>query len=460
MWSGIKDFSEGYVDAVADHLLPDNATPDCQNVLAPATGILRKRAGQQRYGGSFGDHAVRGMHAYYYGANRRLVVASGDRVLHKDPMTGNYLSIRTGLSTTALTCFTTTVHFLVAFNGVNPPWKWDGTTATLLANAPVDGQFAVLYKEKLFTVPLSTPSTLRWADSFQPELWPLVNFWDVGLGDGDAITNVIEHQGDLIILKHRSIHTLSGTGLSDFRMRNVHSSLGCVGPFAAVVAEPDLYFVSNDGLCVWNGMSVVNLSTQKIPALWSRINRAHIHKAVVGVWDDYVWFALPEGISTYNNLVVACKIHGKDVKFWPWRGINASCMQRFDDGNGLQFYTGDAISGWINRQYLGSEDFGQPVNAYWRGKAYAMDQPEYKKKFKEMRIIDSPNAPDVVLDASIDYAPHQFLRPISGDTLVRRFLFPQGTYGRYVSPRIVHSVPGNMEVRGLTVLYQQKMRMN
>lgn len=460
MWSGIKDFSEGYVDAVADHLLPDNATPDCQNVLAPATGILRKRAGQQRYGGSFGSNPVRGIHAYYRGAGRHLVVASGDTVFRKDSVTGNYVTLRTGLSTTAPTCFTTATHFLVAFNGINPPWKWDGAAVTLLANAPVDGQFAVLFKEKLFTVPLSASSTLRWADSFQPEVWSPVNFWDVCVGDGDVITNIIEHQGDLAIFKRRSVHMLSGTDLADFRMRNTHSSLGCVGPFAAAVAEPNLYFISDDGLCVWNGMSVINLSAEKVPGLWSRINKAHIHKAVVGVWDDYVWFALPEGTSTHNNLVIACKFQGRDVRFWPWRGINLACAQRFDDGGGLQFYSGDSVSGWVNRQHVGTEDFGQPVNAYWKGKAYAMDQPEYQKKFREMRIIDSPNAPDVVLDASVDYAPYQFLRPAGGDVLVRKFLFPHGTYGRYVSPRITHATPSSMEVRGLTVLYQQKIRMN
>ena len=168
IWNGIKDFSAGLIDNVEDHLLPDNASPDCLNVVSETVGSLQKRRGQARLGAQIGAAPVRGMHAFYRGAQRFLIAACGNDVFRYDFATGQYMSLRSGLSAIVPTCFATTVHFMVAFNGVDPPWRWDGTSTALLANAPIDGQFAVLFKEKLFTVPLSTPSTLRWANSFQP----------------------------------------------------------------------------------------------------------------------------------------------------------------------------------------------------------------------------------------------------------------------------------------------------
>src|SRR5690606_2743948 len=103
----------------------------------------------------------------------------------------------------------------------------------------------------------------------------------------------------------RSLHSLRGTSLDDFRLEELDSRLGCVGPRAAAALGPYLYFVSDDGLCVFNGMRAVNLTAERIPKLWSQINKAQLHKAAVAVWDDLVWFALPEGDADYNNLVIA-----------------------------------------------------------------------------------------------------------------------------------------------------------
>lgn len=457
----IKDFSEGYIDSIDDNLLPDNATKDCQNVISRKIGYLQKRPGQSRLNSTALGGAVQGLHAYYYGSNRRLVVAAGGAVAYWDVGTSAFVNIKTGLHATAQTCFETCVNYMVVFNGTNAPWKWDGTTASNLANAPSDGMLAVLYKEKLFTVPTSSPSTLKWSDSFQPESWPAVNYWDVRKGDGDKITCLKVHLGQLAIFKRRSLSVLAGTSLDDFKLDEIDGRIGCVGPFAAAVYGPYLYFVSDDGLCVFNGMNVTNISEGIIRALWGTINKQYLHKAAVTIWDGLVWFALPEGTSTTNNLVIVYVPPDQGAvggKFWLWRGINASCFQVYNDGLSIVLYSGDAVNGYVNKQYVGNNDFGYAINAYWQGKAFDIGLPEHEKKFKKVFIQDSPGDTDVSLAVALDYGTYNALTYEAGDALVRRYRFPIGTYGRYMSPKIMHNATGGFGVRGLTVLYRPKAK--
>lgn len=457
----IADFSGGYLDIVEDRELPDNASNDCENVIALKVGSLKKRPGQQRLGPISGT--VCGMHAYYREEEglRRLVCAVQGSVKYWDPTAKAFVDIKTGLRGGFPTCFETCVNYMVVFNGIDPPWKWDGNTVTPLANAPSDGKFALLFKEKLFTVPRSQPSTVRWSDSFQPESWPAVNYWDIAKGDGDRITCIVEHLGQLVIFKRRSMHILSGSGLDDFSYDVASSVYGCVGPFAAKSVGPYLYFVSDDGLCVWNGAQAVSISEKYIPTLWSRVNKQYLHLAAVTYWNGKVWFALPEGNAPYNNLIIVYDPPESGAvggKFWPWRGINASCFQIYDDGSERALYAGDSTGGYVNKVACGTDDFGNPIKAYWTTKAFDIGSPERIKKFRRVFIIDSPKAQDALIEASLDYRSYSPLTLESDSQLTRRYRFRYGTYGRYLSLKVKHESLGDFEVRGLNVEYKFKRK--
>jgi hypothetical protein len=457
----IRDFSEGLIDRVDDNLLPENVAMDCQNFISRRIGSLVKRAGQARLNGSPLGGPVQGMHAYYKGSLRRLVVVAGGVASYWDPGTSSFVTLKTGLDPSTPVCFETCVNYMVSFNGVNAPWKWDGTTVSTLLGAPGDGQFAVLHKEKLFTVPKSEPSTLRWSDSFQPETWQSVNYWDVKKGDGDVITNLSQYLSELAVFKRRSLHVLRGTNLDDFGLDEVDSRTGCVGPFAAVSYGPYLYFVSDEGICVFNGTRVFNLSRERIPDFWKSINKEYLHRAAAGVWDGLIWFALPEGGSSYNNVVLVYVPPEEGAvggKFWVWRGINASCFQVYDDGTRLLFYSGDSTAGYVNQQDVGTDDFGSPIEAYWVGRTFAIGEADRKNRFLRAFVQDSPGANDVDLQVAIDYGPFESLVPDGGDALVRRYNFYNTYTGRYLQLKLTHSALGSCEVRGLKVLYKPMKR--
>lgn len=455
----IKDFSEGLIDRIEDNLLPENVTVDCLNMYSKKLGNLQKRPGQTRLNSTLLPGVAQGLHAYYKDANRHLVVAAGGSAYRWNPGTSAFVSIKSGLSTSALTSFETCVNYMVVFNGVNNPWKWDGTTVSNLANAPANGQFALLHKEKLFTVPTDEPSRLKWSDSFQPESWPAVNYWDIKPGDGDRVTCLQKHMGTLVIFKRRSIHILSGSSLDDFRCEEMNSKIGCVGKFAAYMYDPYVFFVSDEGLCVWNGQSVQNLSADRIPGFWNRVNKEYIHKTAVGSWDKLIWIALPIDGNTNNSAVLIYQLPEQGVaggKFWLWTGINASCFQVYNDGTQDIFYSGSSNTYYVDKQYTGYTDFGAAISGYWIGKSFAIDEAERRCFLGFAYVQDVPGANDVVLQFSVDYGDFFTLSPDNSDTdsLLRRFNFFDVFKGRYLRPKITHSAATSCEVRGIKVYYK------
>ena len=457
----IKDFSEGLIDKIDDNLLPENAAKDVQNWIGRYVGSLTKRNGQVRLNSTPLGGPISGLYPYYVGSTRRIIVSANGVVAY---WTGSaFVDLKTALNTTAPYFFETCINYMVAFNGVDAPWKWDGTTVSALANAPTDGQFPVLHKEKLFVVPKSTPSTLKWSDSFAPETWQGVNYWDVKKGDGDSITNLKKFLGELVIFKRRSIHSLRGTSLDDFRLDENVTQIGCVGPNAATLSTLYVYFVSDEGLMAYNGLKVINISQDRIPKLWANINKQYIDKAAVGIWGKFIWFALPEGSSTYNNMVILYDPPADGAaggKFWSLRGINASCFMRYSDGTQELFYAGDSNAGYVNQQDVGSDDFGSVINAYWVGKVFDMGSPERDKRAKRVFVKDSPTTTNVVdLQISMDYGAFSSLNLRGTDRYVREFRFSSAnTRWRYLAPKLIHNALGPCEVRGILMPYKARTR--
>ncbi len=330
---------------------------------------------------------------------------------------------------------------------------------TPLKNAPADGQFPILHKEKLFVVSKSDPSAIRWSDSFQPEQWPGLNYWAIKDGDGDEITSLQKYLGELFIFKNRSIHTLRGTSLDDMRLDEIDSKIGCVGPRAITVRGSQLFFIGYDGIYTFNGMTATNISRERIPKLWGTINKEMLHKAVVTTWDGMILFAFPQGESETNNLIIALVTGESGGSFWPFKGINASCYSLFDDGEKVELYAGDSLAGYVNRQDIGYSDSGEPIKAYWTGKAYDLGAAEYEKKAKKAFVQLSPNSqnhPD--LFASLDYEHFTQLDYNRGDRMIEEYKFEGGKRWRYLTPKLAHNAIGECEIRGLLIPVKAKRR--
>lgn len=454
----ITDFTGGLIDGVDDNELPENAASSCQNVISKKIGSLQSMKGQAKLNSLSLGGVVQGLHSYYYKSgnndNRKLMVAANGKISY---WTGTaFQEIKSNLDASAMVDFETLVNYLVGFNGKDKPWKWDGTTISDLANAPEDGQYAVYHKEKLFTVPLSQPSTIKWSDSFAPEEWPEVNYWDIKRGDGDIITSLFPYMGELVVFKGYSIHSLRGTFIDDFRLDEVDPRVGAVGNRSIVFDGMYLYFVGHEGIYVYNGAKTTNLTRLKIPSLWETVNQQYIHKSVAGRWNGLLWFAVPTGASTYPNTVLfyAPTMQG----WWPRVGISPSCFAEFNSGTSVKFYAGSAKDGFVLEQDTGYSDAGAAIEASWAGKAFDPGGADFYKKAKKVFVMDGPGANDADIFMAMDYGDMEQLDEITDDELVRKLRPPSGKW-RYIKPRIHHnSAEKGFEIRGLKTYFKKKRK--
>ncbi|HHX27922.1 MAG TPA: hypothetical protein GX716_02810 [Firmicutes bacterium] len=443
-------------------------TPDCRNVIARVTGLLEKRKGQERLNLSVLPGPINGAHAYYNGTTRILVVAAADKAYQYNPVTREFTDIKSGLSDDNPVQFVTCANYMVAFDGKTPPWKFDGLQVTNLENAPADGYLACLYKEKLFSVSKSDPSILLWSDSFEPETWTPENHWAVGDGDGDVITAICPYgkQNHLAVFKQRAVYALYGTSLDDFEMPPSRSGHGAVGANAVVESTSGLmYYVSSDGIYAYDGYSSTKI-TKVIPLTWGSINQAALSGACAWEWDGLLYFALPVGESTHNNLVLC--FDPDTGAWWPYSGINASCATLWEEkeNSGAALLTGSSADGYMVRQEAGTTDFGHPIEAYWWTPPIGAHEPLRRKKLHSLYIANEPDAGADEVSVSFVSSQKERAIPVSltpvydeSDPYRQRYDFADGTYAHRFQARISHgSADKLMQVRQMRFRIQAEVR--
>jgi len=433
----IIDLSGGKNDFLDDNLIKGNQATDLQNVICVTIGRLQKRKGQAKLNTAALAGAIQGLYAYYYGAtlqNRRIITVSNGVAYYWDGAA--FQSFRTGLSTTNQVQFITGVNYMMGFDGT-APFKYDGTTASTLANAPTTGKCPVLHKESVFVI--TDLDTIRWSDPFKPESWPGVNVWQFDKGDGDELAMAVPFGGQYLACKKRKIHLLRGSSLDDFRSDIVDNNHGVVGQRAGIVLEPYFYYVSYDGIMLFDGIKSTNLTAETIPLTWAGVNKAQLSKAVAGYNPAYnhLWFHLPEGASTTNNLVLVFDLNFKTL--WIFRGIEAAAMMQFNDGTNLKTYTGHATLGHVVEQNIGFNDLGVAITSYWQGGAFDDGDPVRVKKIKKHFAADANGLNDATFKYRLNYGAWQTPTAQTDKDNVRKYRIPNGKC-RQFQPRYEHAV--------------------
>ena len=461
----IQDFSGGIDERVESHLLSTNQCADAQNVICPKAGRLQKRRGQAVFNASAIGTAVLGLHPYYYGTgltSRKLVAYFNDGGSMRISTDDFAAAIKTNLSKTAPVLSATCVNYMVSMNGVDAPWKYDGTTVSALANAPATGRCPVLYAEKLFC--FSDDDTLKWSDSFLPETWTGANIsTDFGKGDGDKLTALFAYSGALLVCKKRSLYRLSGTSLDNFRVTNVEGVHGVAGPRAGVVLEPYFYYISQEGIFRWDGLNARNLvkPTGKGSGLqdtWANVNKLYLEGSVASYNRFYncLEFHVPENSDTTNTLTI---VYALDTgALWKFRSKSVSCWVEYDNATTIKTYSGSMVAGSIIEQNTTAfNDLGVAISADWQGPNFCADSPIRIKRFRRAFAEDVISLNDAVFQYRLNTASSWTAPTASTDSNdARKYMIPH-TRSRFFQPRFTHAVlNADFALSGFKLQYKPK----
>ena len=219
---------------------------------APGTLILNQTTLEN-------NETVRGIYDYWKQGNsdapvQRRIVHVADKIKY-DQGNGVFLDLFSGQSTTSIPQYSTFDDLLLIGTSVNAdlPKSWDGVTAQNLAGSPPSFSFSVSHRNHQFAAgDFTNPSRLHFSVPINPEDWIGTGSGaiDIDPNDGDMITGIISHKGELWVFKgpnKGSIHRITGSSLATWGRTPFISGLPVAWIHSLFKFGDDIGFVTTNG---------------------------------------------------------------------------------------------------------------------------------------------------------------------------------------------------------------------
>lgn len=326
-------------------LLPLPFLVDADNVVYELDGGPHKAPGAIKFNSSVvsGTPNIMGIFDFWIqgtsGAPAQKRIIHAGTVIYKDDADGTFDSLFTGLESGKVPSYMVMKDLLIATSDSNTdvPKSWDGSTAQNLAGSPPNFAFAVEHKNRAWSAGIAaTPSRLHYSALDDPEDWTGSGSGniDIKLDDGDRITGLASHRGDLFVFKgpyKGSIHRITGsapTGSDAFARRPfIGSGLGAVSHNSIFHYRSDLGFMWSDGsihsldaTASFGDFNEASLSRPIHKWFKDFVNFSALNTVSVAVSErlGIVLFALPILTSTIPNTVIAMDFRFNPIRWSHW----------------------------------------------------------------------------------------------------------------------------------------------
>jgi len=261
-----------------------------------------------------------------------------------------------------------------------------------------------------------------WNDGLNPNVWPSANFIDLDNEDGDTITAMWLFKDMLVVFKRYRTYIIKYVGgVSIFDWERIDSGIGCVGPNAICEDGGLLYFISDDGFYMFNGVNPPSSITDKIER---SANRFNLEPSYAFEADNFgekgqIFFNIADGSSERKNKIY---IYDPVIKNWSkWEISIASlsnilyggALMHIDFPNAYETYSlkiGDAggahdtfmamgsYDGFIQRFGVSENDLGIALNSYWISPWIDFGYPDINKRILRVSVfVDSTGIEDYTL---------------------------------------------------------------
>lgn len=345
--------------------------------------------------------------------------------------------LTSGLSTLARYTFAAQNDILYITNGVNVMSKWDATTYTAASpGSPPLAKFVKVHKNRMFLAGnLTNPSRLYISALADPETWTGTDsgFVDVGKGDGDTITALAVLLDRLVITKNNSIWLLEGDSPSNFVLRRITDTAGCVDQHSIVYLKNALGMLAHDGWYFFDGVQMV-LASEKVYTTIQSLNAAQLGLVSAVYYPSIrkVFISVPSAGMLYNDTVL---VFDELRTAWTiYRGINAACWVVWRQFQTDHLLFGDAQTGQMYDAETGYSDNGAAISFYAVTKSLDQGGVELSKFQTDVFVdaLETTGTGDATI--TISYLTDLSTTPTAGTTAtvtgasvnVKRFT-PSGT---------------------------------
>lgn len=244
---------------------------------------------------------------------------------------------------------------------------------------------------------LAVNSTLYFSMQGNPHAWPKLNF----IGFDDIITGITpEFQGVLVFTGNNTYRIIGAESAETVIKTLLPGNQGCVSYNSIASVSNAPVWVSNDGICLWNGENI-NIISRRI------INASRLQIVIAASSNDCYYLFLEKGAICYDH-------RNNDIFF----KLDFTCRYAWYDGDADVMYlqTEDGIYAW------GEGDLGR--YSYLSG---YIAPPEMQYNFFKEVIVSIDGEADVTFYNEEDKVFSIHL-PISGR---HRLKVPYNSVGKY-----------------------------
>ncbi len=199
--------------------------------------------------------------------------------------------------------------FIPVYNdltGVAPAtYGWSGMTSDFFATyAP---KYLDTNQNTMFISGFSSaPSTVKFSELGDPEVYMPENTFEVRTNDGDRIYMQKAFNNQVIFAKEHSFSKLIGGNADNYELVDLSTDFGCLSDNTCVSKEQTLYWLDRKGILEYNGASW-RIVSDPVEGIFRRMNISAAKEKAVGVHHMYrnqLWWGIPVDGSTENNITV------------------------------------------------------------------------------------------------------------------------------------------------------------
>ncbi|RLI55061.1 MAG: hypothetical protein DRP09_10905 [Candidatus Thorarchaeota archaeon] len=411
-----QSYSGGQNDTDEPAQLRENQGTVVKNAYIHQLGALEKRAGSEVTGDDTGNTAITGQTSWTSpGGTTYFLRSTGTELQFLSG--SNWTAMDDGFTTGLKTEFVAAAGKLYIYNGTDNTHSWDGTTTALnsglvdMGSGVPTGKYAVYWKDYMlvFGDALFEENTYKGrtyiSDLGDPDTYTTATQWfDVAKNDGQEDRGIFAHADFLAIGKEKTIHLITGNNPDEWvlssssnNQRILENSIGLASHRSLTQVGSDVWYMGSDGLIrsiVKNergGTPLSGIVCGHILTTLSGLNDGKLSEVAAITFNGRVYFAMPDGSSTFNDLVMVAETRNRledvdnphpwvEYTNWQpavWSAYTPSTTPQLYYGNGsadsitVQVETGSADaemvgtlanSGKIDFDYQGPMiDFKQPA---------------------------------------------------------------------------------------------------
>ena len=274
-----------------------------------------------------------------------------------------------------------TSDWIIFTNGIDTPLYWDGLSNTAQPLNITQGQETIkfqnitLLNERLWGgVVKKYPDRIYWSNTFDPENWDFNwidseneggGYLDVATFDGSRIRAIISSMDELLVFKDKSMHRISGSYPGEFALTQIYGTEGTLAYRTIVNTGTAVYFLTNEGLVRYSGMSATPLTAigdEKLKEIWPRINKSNIQYSCATFMNNIIYLSVPLDGSIINTHVIEYDITNGHYNVIELPGIDDWLVLRNGQAETLLFIS----TGMVYKYNSGYTFYdGAPINAVW-----------------------------------------------------------------------------------------------